>query len=290
MHHPFHGLITALITPFDNDKLDFVSLEKLVAYQRKASVKALVIAGSTGEGSTLTAEEYSALIQHTLKFANDINVIASCGSSSTATAVSTALQAEKLGVSALMCTIPPYNKPTQEGLYLHFKAIHDATYLPIMLYTIPGRTGTDFTDATILRLADLPRIVAIKDGGSDVERPLRISTKLPNFAILAGDDSMTSIFYAHGGLGVVSVISNIMPIDMIKLCELWEQNKPQEARILQRKLLSICKAMFIETNPMPIKYAASLLGLCKSDIRMPLCELKAESKSEISKTLDLIRC
>jgi 4-hydroxy-tetrahydrodipicolinate synthase len=284
MTHPFHGLITALITPFKDDAIDIASLEKLLDHQKKGGVKAVVVAGSTGEAPTLSNSEYSTLIENALKCG--INIIAGCGSSSTRLAIDMALTAEKLGVSGIMATIPGYNKPTQEGLYRHFKAIHDATNLPIMLYTVPSRTGADFTDETIYRLGSLPRIVAMKDAGSDIERPLRISTMLPDFAILAGDDANTLAFYAQGGSGIVSVASNIAPSEINKMCRSWETNHMQDALALQRTLLPLYKAMFVETNPVPVKYAASLLGLCYPEVRLPLCELSASNKNKV---LDAMR-
>ena len=285
MHHPFHGLITALITPFKNNTIDLESLKKLLDHQKQCGVKAVVIAGSTGEMPTLSPEEYKILIENTLKFANGINVIVGSSSNNTETAVSRAICAEKKGAKAIMSTVPYYNRPTQEGLYLHFKAIHDATNIPIMLYTIPIRTGTDLADETVFRLAELPRIVAMKDSGSDIERTLRISAKLPNFAILAGDDSVASAFYAQGASGLVSVTSNILPAEMSEVCKLLSDNNFREALLLQQKLWPLYNAMFIETNPVPVKYAASLLGLCSSDVRLPLCSLRDDNKDIVKKAL-----
>ncbi|MES2214634.1 MAG: 4-hydroxy-tetrahydrodipicolinate synthase [Pseudomonadota bacterium] len=281
MSHPLHGLMTALVTPFKNDEIDFTSLQKLLDYQKKGGVKTVVVAGSTGEVPTLSKEEYNELIKHAVEFAGGLNIVAGCGSSSTKIAVDMATSAEKIGASALMCTVPAYNKPTQEGIWLHFKAVHDATNLPIMLYTIPSRTGTDFTDETILRLAQLPRIVAIKDGGPDIERPLRMSAKLSDFSILAGDDSAATLFYAQGGSGLVSVASNVMPRTMSRLCALLQESRLQEAITLQQKLFPMYKAMFIETNPIPVKYAVSLLGLCEPDLRMPLCALSKDNQEKV---------
>jgi 4-hydroxy-tetrahydrodipicolinate synthase len=171
-----------------------------------------------------------------------------------------------------MCTVPAYNKPTQIGLYEHFKSIHDATLLPIMLYTVPSRTGADFTDETILKLALLPRIVAMKDAGSDIERVLRLSSKLPDFAILSGDDATALAFNAQGGLGLVSVASNIIPGKVKQIHDLWSDGDIKQALRLQQNLVELYHAMFVETNPTPVKYAASLLELCTSEVRLPLYE------------------
>ncbi len=278
MVHPFHGTITALITPFKNDKIDFVSLKKLIEYQIDGGIKSIVLGGSTGEGVTLSLEEYLSLIEESINISQGrIQIVAGCSASSTQVSIAMLSGAEKLGADALMCMTPPYNRPSQEGLYQHFKAVHDATNLPVMLYAFPPRTGVNFEDDTILRLAELPRIVALKD--FDVERTLRLSALLPpDFALMSGDDVNALTNRVHGGSGIISVVSNVFPREVKAIQEAWNKGLPQEALKLHQKLLPIYKAMFIEVNPVPIKYAASLLGLCNADIRMPLCELTEKNK------------
>lgn len=284
-HNPFFGIITALITPFENDILDIDALKILLQHQSSNGIKNVIVGGSTGEISTLDLDEYESLIKNAVSLRNGINIMAGCGSSSTKAAIAMAQIAQKSGASALMCTVPAYNKPTQEGLYLHFKAIHDATTLPIMLYTVPSRTSIEISDDTIIRLAKLPRIIAMKDAGSDIERPLRLYSILPHFNILAGDDTAVSAFYAQGAKGLVSVTSNILPKAMLDICNKLENGEYNEALKLQHQILAFHKAMFIETNPVPVKYAAALMNMCNEDVRLPLCSLKNENKLLIESTL-----
>ncbi len=285
LNNPFLGLITALITPFKNDKIDYASLEKIINYQIDSGIKAIVIAGSTGEGATLGFEEYNSLIKSAIDISKSrINIIAGCSSSSTSYTISLAKAAEDLGAGGLMCSPPPYNKPTQNGLYGHFKVLHDATNLPIMLYAAPSRAAVDFTDNTIVELSNLPRILAIKDCAADLERPLRILNNVKdNFNVLSGDDSLSLAYNGQGASGLVSVASNIFPKEMTEVQESWNSGDLSKAISLQKRYISLYKALFIETNPIPVKFAASILGLCSEEMRMPLQELSASSKEIVSK-------
>lgn len=281
----FYGLITALITPFKQGMIDTVALKTLLDYQSSHGVKNIVVGGSTGEISSLDLDEYELLIKSAISFAKNVNIIAGCGAGSTKTAIKMAQIAQKSGVSGLMCTVPTYSKPTQEGLYFHFKAIHDATTLPIMIYTVPSRTSIDIDDNTIFRLASLPRIIAMKDAGVDIERPLRISKYLPDFNILAGDDSSVGAFYAQGAKGLVSVTSNIAPKIILDICNKLKNGEYNSAMQLQHSILELHHAMFVETNPVPVKYAASLMNMCDSEVRLPLCHLNNTSKILIEKAM-----
>lgn len=285
LSNPFLGLITALITPFKNDKIDYASLEKIINHQIDSGIKAIVIAGSTGEGATLSFEEYNSLIKSAIDISKSrINIIAGCTSSSTSYTISLAKTAQDLGADALMCSPPPYNKPTQSALYAHFKALHDATNLPIMLYAAPSRAAVDFTDNTIVELSNLPRILAIKDCAADLERPLRILNRVKNnFHVLSGDDSLSLAYNGQGASGLVSVASNIFPKEMTEVQESWNSGDLSKAISLQKRYISLYKALFIETNPIPVKFAASILGLCSEEMRMPLQELSASSKEIVSK-------
>lgn len=273
MTHPFHGLITALITPFKNYEIDLRALEKLINHQINGGIKEVVIAGSTGESPTLSFEEYKDLIKASIQYSTGkLSIIAGCSSSSTRSSIQMAKAAERIGATGLMCSPPPYNKPSQAGLYEHFKMIHDNTNLPIMLYAAPGRTGVDFNDDTLFKLARLPRIVALKDCGGDLERPLRLLNKLGNkLTVLSGDDPITLSYNAQGAKGLVSPISNLFPKEIKQIQDLWFSGKTAEALEAQVKLMPLYKALFIETNPIAIKYAASLLGLCEAELRLPLC-------------------
>ncbi len=287
MKHIFSGLITALITPFKDGALNHASLERLIKHQSAAGVKAIVIAGSTGEAPSLEFSEYDDLVKSAVRIASSLedkmNIIAGCTASSTNLSIKLAKIAEEAGADALMCATPPYNKPSQEGLFQHFKALHDNSALPIMLYSIPGRTGGDFTDETILRLASMPRICAIKDCCGDFERPIRIQKQAPDFIFMCGDDSASLAFNAQGASGVVSVASNIFPALVKKVQDLWESGKIAEAIMMQRDLISFYKSLFIETNPCPAKYAAYIAGLCEAEVRLPLCEPSLKSKEIIEK-------
>jgi 4-hydroxy-tetrahydrodipicolinate synthase len=280
MHeHIFDKVMTAIVTPFSKSKIDFASLEKLINHQINAGIKTIIVAGSTGEVTSLDNHEYHDLLSASVKQNKSLNVIAGCNSSSTDKAINIAKQAQKLGVRALMITMPSYNKPTQEGIYRHFKSIHDATELPIMLYSVPSRTGVDFTDETIIRLSELERIVAFKDAGADIERPLRITAAIGDkIQLFCGDDSIALGFNAHGGCGVVSVASNLIPKEILDVQNSWFNNDFNKALLLQTKLLPLYNALFIETNPIAVKHALSVLGLCSNEIRLPLCELKAANQ------------
>jgi 4-hydroxy-tetrahydrodipicolinate synthase len=273
------------VTPFLNNKIDFASLEKILNHQVTNDVKTVIIAGSTGEVKSLYDDEYDDLIKHALQN-KGLNIIAGCNSSSTEKAVKIAIQAQKLGAHALMVTMPCYNKPTQEGIFRHFKAVHDAIDIPMMLYSVPSRTGVDFSDETIYRLADLDRVVAFKDAGGDLERPLRIISKIGDkISLLAGDDSVALGFNAQGCSGLVSVASNLVPKFISQIQTLWFDNQIQKALDLHAKLLPLYKAMFVETNPIAVKYAMSILNLCSSEVRLPLCDLKNENKILVEEVL-----
>lgn len=283
----FKGLITAIITPFKGEGLDFASLEKIIENQINADVKAIVVAGSTGEGNSLTNSEYRSLIQATMDIAKKrLAVIASCTSICSNFSVHMALECQKVAVDGLICAVPPYIKPPQEGIFQHFKAIHDAVELPIMLYSVPSRTGVDFTDETIIRLAELPRILALKDADRDLERPLRLSVKLKNkLNLLSGNDEVALAYNAQGGVGCVSAAANVAPKFCSQLQEQWQKGKIKQALKIQQQLLPLYEILFAETNPIPVKYAAHIIGLCSPEIRLPLIEATNSTKVKIEKLI-----
>ena len=283
MYNIFKGLITALITPFKDNKLDLYALERILKHQIKHEVDAILITGSTGEGSSLSFEEYKLLLQTSVEIVNKrIPIISGCSSNNTAYARELAAESTKIGVDGFMASPPSYVKPTQHGIYKHFEALYEACNLPIMLYSAPTRSGVDFSDETILRLSKLPRILALKDCGVDLERPLRIRAIVKNdFNILTGNDEVVLAFNAQGGVGWTSVVSNIAP-DMCKeLLEKWYKNDTKGALEIHQKLLPLYKVLFIESNPIPIKYAAHYLGLCENEIRLPLTEASDSAKKQI---------
>lgn len=287
MNNIFKGLITAIITPFKNNKLDLESLEKILEHQIKAEVNAVVIAGSTGEGSSLNLEEYKLLLQTSKNIVNKrIPIISGCSSNNTAYAIELAAESTKIGVDGFMISPPSYLKPTQDGIYKHFEAIHEASNLPIMLYSVPGRTGVDFTDEVIFKLAKLPRILALKDAGIDLEKPLRIKAIVKKeFNLLCGNDDLSLAFNAQGGVGCVSVASNVAPKLCKELQKKWYNNDVKGALEIHQKLLPLYKALFVESNPIPVKYAMHYLGFCTNEIRLPLTEATNTTKKQIEEII-----
>ncbi|ASX27541.1 4-hydroxy-tetrahydrodipicolinate synthase [Rickettsia sp. MEAM1 (Bemisia tabaci)] len=287
MNNIFKGLITAIIMPFKNNKLDLESLEKILEHQIKAEVNAVVIAGSTGEGSSLNLEEYKLLLQTSKNIVNKrIPIISGCSSNNTAYAIELAAESTKIGVDGFMISPPSYLKPTQDGIYKHFEAIHEASNLPIMLYSVPGRTGVDFTDEVIFKLAKLPRILALKDAGIDLEKPLRIKAIVKKeFNLLCGNDDLSLAFNAQGGVGCVSVASNVAPKLCKELQKKWYNNDVKGALEIHQKLLPLYKALFVESNPIPVKYAMHYLGFCTNEIRLPLTEATNTTKKQIEEII-----
>ncbi|AFB21148.1 4-hydroxy-tetrahydrodipicolinate synthase [Rickettsia canadensis] len=283
MHNIFKGLITAAITPFKDNTLDLDALEKILEHQIKYEVDGVLIAGSTGECSNLSFEEYKLLLQTSLEIVNKrIPIISGCSSNNTAYARELAAESTKIGVDGFMASPPSYIKPTQEGIYKHFEVLHEACNIPIMLYSAPTRSGVDFSDETILRLSKLSRILALKDCGVDLERPMRIRAIVKeDFNLLTGNDEVVLAFNAQGGVGWVSVASNIVPNICKELLEKWYKNDVKEALEIHQRLLPLYKALFVESNPIPIKYAAHYLGLCANKIRLPLTEASYKTKKQI---------
>ncbi|WP_417904642.1 4-hydroxy-tetrahydrodipicolinate synthase [Candidatus Tisiphia endosymbiont of Micropterix aruncella] len=286
----FKGLITAIITPFKDNKLDFVSLEKILNYQIDNKVDGVVIAGSTGEGSSLSLQEYQSLLEMAVEITkNRTQVIAGCCAITTSIAIDMIKICTKIPVDGLMCSIPSYVKPMQEGIYLHFEAIHNVSNLPIMLYSVPSRTVVDFSYDTIVRLSKLPRIVAFKDAGTDLERPLRIKDAVSkDFNLLCGNDGIALSYNVHSGVGCVSVASNIAPSLCKKLQDNCYAGNYKEALRIEQQLLPLYKALFVETNPIPVKYAAARLGLCANELRLPLTSVSKATEEKINKAMDYV--
>ncbi len=282
----FNGVLTALITPFQNGALDLQNLKNLINQQIDAKVDAIVVAGSTGEGSNLSNKEYYELVSGAVKCSSKrIPIIAGTASISTALAVEKVQNLCKLGIDGIMCTTPYYIKPEQEGLYQHFKTIHDISNLPIMLYVNPSRTSCDLLDNTLLKLASLNKIVAIKDASNDLMRPLRILPLCNNLNLLTGDDSKLLAYNANGGKGCVSVIANVLPKTCKRLDMLWSVGNIQEALKIQQKLTPFFIAVFSESNPIGIKYCASKLGLCNEEIKAPLTTARLSTIEKIDPIL-----
>lgn len=267
----YKGIITALITPFKDDLLDYESLEKLIEHQIKAKINGIVVGGSTGEGTSLCKEDYYSLVHFCIKTTKGrVPIIAGITAVSTSVAIEKVSQLCNIGIQGIMCTAPHYIKPTQKGLIEHFIKVHDISTVPIMLYAHPGRTGVDFNDETITKLSELKKIQALKDAGSDIDRPLRLSSKLKKFSFLTGNDSNMLAYNAHGGQGCVSVVSNIIPEYSLNIQKEWQMGNTYNALELQQKIIPLYEALLAEGNPIGIKYATSLLGLCRNEVKSPL--------------------
>ena len=285
----FRGTFTALVTPFRDGRIDFPAFEQLVETQIAAGISGIVAIGTTGESPTLSHEEREQAIRVAVAKANKrCLVLAGTGSNSTQHAIADTKLAENLGVDAALLVAPYYNKPSQEGLFRHFKSIADVTSLPIMLYNIPGRCGVDIMPDTVARLAkECRNIVSIKEASGSVERVGELRRQLPDaFTILSGDDSLTLPFMAVGAAGVVSVASNLFPSEVCALVRAGESGDFKSAEKLHRKLLPLFRDLFIEPNPVPVKTALSWRGAMSPEVRLPLCEMSDANQVRLRKTLE----
>jgi 4-hydroxy-tetrahydrodipicolinate synthase len=287
----FQGSITALITPFRNGAVDETAFQSFVDCQVKQGTKALVPCGTTGESPTLSHEEHMRVVELCIEAAGRrVPVIAGTGSNSTAEAIQLTRHAKKAGADAALVVTPYYNKPTQEGLYQHFKAVHDAADLPIVIYNIPGRCVIDMSVDTMARLAKLPNIVGVKDATADLARPLATRIAIgPKFCQLSGEDATALPFLAQGGHGCISVTSNIAPRLCADMHEAWARGDLQAAMAVNERLMPLHQALFCETSPGPVKYAASLLGFCSAETRLPLSEIAEASKERVKRALGQVR-
>jgi 4-hydroxy-tetrahydrodipicolinate synthase len=284
----FSGTFTALVTPFRNGEVDVEALEGMVEFQIQHGVSGLVPCGTTGETPAMSEAEDRVVVETVMRVANGrVPVIAGTGSNSTDMAIKYTRMAQEVGADGSLQVAPYYNKPTQEGLYRHFAAIAESTDLPLVLYNIPGRTGVTISAETMARLAEIPNIVGVKDSTLSMNMISdMISLCGEEFDVLSGDDPMTLPLIALGGRGVISVASNVAPgavSDMVKalLGGDWERG-----RELHYELLPLFRALFVETNPIPVKTAASLLGLCSDEMRLPLVPMEGEKLRLLQETLD----
>lgn len=285
----FHGSFVALVTPFDrNGALDEEAYRELIRRQIKGGTSGLVPNGSTGEAATLLHEEARRLIELACEESRgEVPVVAGVGTNATWKAVEAAREAESLGADALMVLAPYYNKPTQEGLYQHFRAVARETRLPVMLYNIPGRTAVNCAPKTIARLAkDCPNIVAVKEAAGSLDQVTEILNAAPKgFTVMAGDDGLALPMMAVGAQGVVSVLANIAPKATAELCRLALKGDYAKARALHLKLYPVIKALFVETNPIPVKAALALSGIGRPEPRLPLTPLTAEGRTILKDAL-----
>ncbi len=285
----FQGTFTALITPFRNGEIDTDAFSALIERQVAAGVDGIVPCGTTGESPTLARVEHLRVIELAVKFAaGRVKVVAGTGANSTEEAIELTTQAKRIGVDGSLQVCPYYNKPSQEGLYQHYKAIAAATDLPIMLYSIPGRSVIEIAVDTIARLAaDCPTIIANKEAGGDPERVTQIRAALPDdFQILSGDDPLTIEFMKRGAVGLVSVATNIIPEVMAKIVKAMNEGRTADAEAIQAEYEPLFKSlMSLDTNPVPIKSAVALQGHCTNELRLPLVNLSQENESSLKGTL-----
>lgn len=287
----FAGTHTALVTPFRNGAFDADAFRALIEAQIAGGVEGIVPVGTTGESPTLTHEEHTEVIRVAVETAKGrCLVIAGTGSNSTSEAIALTVEAEKLGADAALLVAPYYNKPSQEGLYRHFKAIAGAVKIPIVLYSIPGRCGIEIGVETVARLArDCPNVTCIKEAGGSVERVNALRQVVPAaFEIVSGDDSLTLPFMSAGAVGVISVASNYLPREVSDLVRAWLGGRIQEAFAAHHRLYPLFKDLFIEPNPVPVKYALSLRGVMTPEVRLPLCEMAPANEERLRKTLAAI--
>ncbi len=286
----FKGSNVALVTPFKDNKLDAETYIKLINFHLENGTNGLVPAGTTGESPTLTHKEHEKVIELCIDEAKGrIPVIAGTGSNSTDEAVSLTKHAEKAGADGVLIVTPYYNKPTQEGLYQHYKTINDNTNLPIIIYNIPGRCVIDMSVDTMARLFELKNITGVKDATGDLNRLDQTIKKLGlEFIQLTGEDGLALEFNKRGGVGIISVTANIAPklcSDMQKFSKSNSDNEIKEAERIDTILQPVHNALFIESNPSPVKYAAKLLGLCDDAVRLPLVKIKDETKLKVKNSL-----
>jgi len=283
----FQGIYTALITPFKDGKVDEKAFQSFVEWQVNEGVQGLVPCGTTGESPTLSHEEHNRVIDLCVEVAaGRVKVMAGTGSNSTDEAIMTTLHAKKAGADGALVVAPYYNKPTQEGLYQHFKAIHDAVDLPLVIYNVPGRSVVNIADETIVRLAELKNIVGLKDATGDLARVPTLRSKLKTpIDLLSGEDITAVAFNVSGGVGCISVSSNVVPKACAAVQAATLAGDYAKANQLQDALVALHNIMFCETSPAPVKYAASLLGKCTPDLRLPLVGLSETNKRQIEQIL-----
>ncbi len=283
----FKGSIPAVITPFDGNDVDYDSLGKVLKYLIDNGSNGLVPCGTTGESPTLSHDEHKKIIEETIRIADKkIPVIAGTGSNNTLEAIEYTKHAEKSGADAALIVTPYYNKPTQSGLYEHFKKISDETNIPIIIYNIPGRSIVDMSIDTMIELSKVKNIIGVKDATNDLFRPLLTRKKMQNnFCYLSGEDGTALAYLAQGGSGCISVTANVAPKLCSEMHSAWQKGNIIKSQEINLKLSSLHEALFIESSPGPVKYAASLLGLCNENTRLPLSEIKENTKKVVKRCL-----
>jgi 4-hydroxy-tetrahydrodipicolinate synthase len=281
----FKGSLVALLTPFTAEgKIDEKAFRAFVAWQIENGTHGLIPCGTTGESPTLSHDEHKRVVELCVEVARGKRpVIAGTGSNSTVEAIELTRHAKDAGADAALVVTPYYNRPTQDGLYLHFKAIHDAVEIPIVIYNIPGRCAVDMSPETMGRLAQLPRIVGVKDATNDLARPHKTRrTCGETFCQLSGEDATALAFLAQGGDGCISVTANVAPRQLADMHEAWARGEVKKAQALNDRLMPLHEALFVETSPAPVKFAASLMAKSRADCRLPLAPLTDATRERVS--------
>jgi len=287
----FRGVGTALITPFREDGLDLETFRRLIEFQIANGVDALIVAGTTGEGSVLSAEEYRDLVSCAVETAGGrVPVIAGAGSNDTAAAIAKVRTACALGADAVLLVTPYYNKTTQRGLAAHYRAIADESEKPCVLYNVPSRTGLNMLPETVASLADHPRIAAVKEACGNISQVARIRRLCGDeVGVYSGCDDQTVPVLSLGGLGVISVASNILPREMSEMCDLWFAGKQAEAAAIQIRLMGVMDQLMIETNPIPVKAASAAIGFGENRVRLPLVPMEKKNEEKLMQLLEEVR-
>lgn len=284
----FKGSIVAVVTPFKNGQIDEKALSELIEWHISSGTNAIVPCGTTGESATLDYDEHYRVIEVTVNAVNKrVPVIAGTGANATDETIKITKKAKELGADAALLVSPYYNKPTQEGLYRHYKAVAESVDIPLVLYNVPGRTAVNILPSTVARLAEVNNIVAIKEATGDMKQVSEVIRLCGNrLSIISGDDFTTFTLLALGGTGVISVAANVAPREVSDMCRLWREGKFEESRALHFKLEPINNSMFIETNPIPAKTALAMMGKIREEFRLPLCEMSTENREKLRKVIE----
>jgi len=283
----FKGAIVAIVTPYKDGKVDEEALRQLIDFQIANGTDGIVPCGTTGESTTLSHEEHDKVIEITIDAVKKrVPVIAGTGSNSTAEALRLTQHAYKAGADGALIVCPYYNRPTQEGLYQHFKTIAESVPIPIVPYNIPGRTGVNLLPPMVAKLAKIKNIVGIKEASGSIKQMSDVIELCPdNFAVLSGDDNFTLPLLAMGGAGVISVISNVVPADMAGLVDAFVAGDINKAKLLHHKMAPLMEALFIEVNPIPVKAALAMMGKIKEEYRLPLCKMADANREKLKKAM-----
>ncbi len=284
----FSGAFTAIVTPFKNGKVDEAALKRLIRFGIEGGVSGFVPCGTTGESPTLSHDEHNRVVELTVKeVAGAVKVIAGTGSNSTEEAVALTKHAKSVGADGALLVSPYYNKPTQEGLYRHFKAVAEAADIPIVLYNIQARTAVNIENSTVLKLSKIPNIVGVKEASGSILQVSEVARLCgPEFDLLSGDDQMTFPLMALGGKGVISVVTNIAPGMMAGLVSAMSNGEVEKARSIHFDMYELCQAMFLETNPIPVKAALGLMGKIEPELRLPLCSPSEANMEKLKAVLE----